>query len=149
MKTPTKFVKELTEAQRQELNAVMNTGNRQLRTRAHTILLSSRKFSIDEIANIYEVDRDTVSLWLDRWEKTGLDGLKDQAGRGRPPNSQRKRTGTGDQDCRARPAIDQKRTAKDRRKNQEENQCLYTQTVAQEKRQSLETHSPQLTRQTR
>ena len=84
MKTPTKFVKELTEAQRQELNAVMNTGNRQLRTRAHTILLSSRKFSIDEIANIYEVDRDTVSLWLDRWEKTGLDGLKDQAGRGRP-----------------------------------------------------------------
>lgn len=49
------------------------------------MLLSARGYSVDHIADIYEVDRDTVSHWLDRWADEGTAGLHDQAGRGRPP----------------------------------------------------------------
>ena len=85
MKTPTKFVSKLSETQREELCQAMKTGNEQTRRRAHAILLSARRYSVDQIADIYEVDRDTVSDWLDRWEDEGVEGLQDQEGRGRKP----------------------------------------------------------------
>lgn len=85
MKTPTKFVNPLSEKQRQDLYQLMKTGNEPVRRRAHAILLSARGYQVDQIADIYEVDRDTVSRWLDDWEDQGRDGLHDQPGRGRPP----------------------------------------------------------------
>src|SRR5215210_639080 len=85
MKTPTKFANELSKKQRQELSQLMKTSNEQVRQRAHAILLSARGYSVDQIADIYEVDRDTVSIWLDNWEEQGGAGLQDQAGRGRKP----------------------------------------------------------------
>ena len=85
MKTPTNFVNELSEEQREELHQLMKTGNEQVRRRAHAVLLSSRGYSVDQIAHIYEVDRDTVSNWLDRWKDGGTGGLNDQEGRGRKP----------------------------------------------------------------
>ena len=62
MKTPTKFVNQLSEKQRVELYQLMKTANEQVRRRTHAILLSARGYSIDQIADIYEVDRDTVSI---------------------------------------------------------------------------------------
>src|SRR5581483_7007700 len=85
MKTPTKFVTELSEEQREELRELMKTANEQVRRRAHAVLLNSRGYSVDRIADIYEVDRDTVTRWLDRWEDEGAAGLHDQEGRGRKP----------------------------------------------------------------
>src|SRR5215813_851855 len=85
MRTPTNFVNELSEEQREELRQLMKTGNEHVRRRAHAVLLSSRGYSIDQIAHIYEVDRDTVSNWLDRWKDGGTGGLNDQEGRGRKP----------------------------------------------------------------
>lgn len=85
MKTPTRFVNKLSAEQREELRQLMKTGNEQVRKRAHAVLLSDREYSIDQIADIYEVDRDTVSTWLDRWEDEGASGLHDQEGRGRKP----------------------------------------------------------------
>src|SRR5437870_8651745 len=85
MKTPTKFITELTAEQQAELQALMKTSPEQVRCRAHAILLSARHYSIDQIADIYEVDRDTVSLWLRAWEQDGSAGLSDQPGRGRKP----------------------------------------------------------------
>ncbi len=72
MKTPTKFVSDLSETQREELRQVMKTGNEQTRRRAHAVLLNARRNSVDQIAVIYEVDRDTLSNWLDRWEDEGI-----------------------------------------------------------------------------
>lgn len=63
----------------------MKTANEQVRRRAHAILLNSRRYSIDQIADIYEVDRDTVSRWIEAWENNGSGGLQDQPGRGRHP----------------------------------------------------------------
>jgi len=85
MKTPTRFVNELSEEQREELRELMKTANEQVRRRAHAVLLNSRGYSVDRIADIYEVDRDTVSHWLEHWEDDGTTGLHDQAGRGRKP----------------------------------------------------------------
>src|SRR5215813_5352401 len=86
MKTPTKFVKPLTSKQRDQLNEIMKSSAPQRkRMRAHAILLNERRYSIDQIADIYQVDRDRVSLWLDWWEEFKFDGLDDDPRGGRPP----------------------------------------------------------------
>ncbi|MFN7931009.1 MAG: helix-turn-helix domain-containing protein, partial [Blastocatellia bacterium] len=71
MKTPTKYVASLTVEQQAELQALMKNSPEHIRCRAQAILLSARRYSIDQIAHIYEVDRDTVSLWLRAWEQDG------------------------------------------------------------------------------
>ena len=65
-------------------NLVKNSNNYRLRCRAHAILLNDKKYSIDALADIFEVHRDTISRWLDSWEKKGVDGLKDAPKPGRP-----------------------------------------------------------------
>lgn len=86
MKTPTKFVKPLTPEQRDQLQEIMKSQTPQRkRMRAHAILLSERRYSIDQIADIYQVDRDRVSQWLDWWEDYKFDGLDDDPRSGRPP----------------------------------------------------------------
>ena len=52
--------------------------------RAHAVLLSARGYSLDQIADIYQQDRDRVSLWLDWWDEHGYDGLADDPKSGRP-----------------------------------------------------------------
>ena len=85
MKTPTRFIPSLTTEERQELDQLMKTHGEHIRRRAHAVILSARGFSIDQIAHIYEVDRDTVSLWLSYWEQDHTTGLLDEKGRGRKP----------------------------------------------------------------
>jgi transposase len=52
--------------------------------RAHAVLLSARGYSLDQIADIYQQDRDRVSLWLDWWNECEYDGLADDPKSGRP-----------------------------------------------------------------
>ncbi len=86
MRTPTKFVEELTKEQKSSLQRVMKSNAPQrARMRAHAVLLSARRFSIDQIAAVYEVDRDRVIQWLEWWREFEFDGLADDARRGRPP----------------------------------------------------------------
>src|SRR5499426_4448847 len=86
MKTPTKFVKPLTPEQREPLGAIMRSAAPQrTRMRAHAVLLSERRYSLEQIADIYQVDRDRVSQWLEWWEAEHLDGLDDGPRSGRPP----------------------------------------------------------------
>jgi transposase len=86
MKVPTKFVKTLLPEQRNKLiDNHQNSDNFRLRNRSQAILLSFDKFSIDDIAKICRVDRDTVSRWLDNWNEFGETGLQDSEKSGRPP----------------------------------------------------------------
>ncbi|WP_090731460.1 helix-turn-helix domain-containing protein [Azotobacter beijerinckii] len=55
-----------------------------LRRRAHAIVLSHKRYSINQISDILAVTRETVSLWFDAWEADGLEGLRDKARPGRP-----------------------------------------------------------------
>jgi transposase len=59
--------------------------SRRARMRAHSLLLSHQGIAIPRIAGIYQVDRRSVSCWIDRWHTRGLAGLYDQPGAGRPP----------------------------------------------------------------
>jgi transposase len=86
MKTPTKFVKPLTVEQRSKLEELYKTDGRwRTRQRAQAILLSAQKYSIDQLAALYECDRDRVSQWLDWWEEYQDEGLDDDPRSGRPP----------------------------------------------------------------
>ena len=85
MKVATKFVSSLNNDQKTRLQSLMDTDvSRRIRMRAHSILLSSKGTPIDEIAQIYQVHRDTVSSWVDRWESLGVDGLSDRPRCGGP-----------------------------------------------------------------
>ena len=52
--------------------------------RAHGILLSYKGYSIDEIANILEVHRNSVSSWIHAWERVGISELFDKPRSGAP-----------------------------------------------------------------
>lgn len=80
-----KYVKSLSLADKSALNELMRTSRSfRVRKRAHVILLSSRKYKIDQLANIFDVDRDTISDWIKRWEDSGIAGLTDAQRSGRP-----------------------------------------------------------------
>ena len=55
------------------------------RARAHSLLLHAQGVTINEIAKIYQVDRDTVSTWIKKWAQQGEASLYDQPRSGRPP----------------------------------------------------------------
>ena len=86
MKTPTKFVKPLTTEQREPLRVLMKSAAPQrTRMRAHAVRLSERRYSLEQMADIYQVDRDRVSQWVEWWEAEQGAGLDDEPRSGRPP----------------------------------------------------------------
>lgn len=82
-----KYVSPLTEDQMEKLeNLIKNHSSFKVRRRAHSILLSARGFTINDIVKIYQVDRDSVSSWFDSWERSAFEGLLDKHRSGKPPN---------------------------------------------------------------
>ena len=80
-----KYVKGLSEAERQTLlDASRHAPWPRFRQRAHAVLLSGKGYRLVQLADIFEVDRDTVSGWLEAWERNGLLGLHDRDHPGRP-----------------------------------------------------------------
>jgi len=77
----------VTEEQREEIEKLRKKKDLSKRShrRLEAIVLSSEGYSLDEISEIYQVDRDTVSKWLDRWEQKGIEGVKDLPKQNRPP----------------------------------------------------------------
>jgi len=53
--------------------------------RCRAMLLSHKGYSINDLADIFEVDRDTITNWINRYEFEGISGLKDEPRSGRPP----------------------------------------------------------------
>ncbi len=81
-----RYVHPLTDEHRNLLEQTMkNDASPRARARAHSLLLSVQGLTINEIAKIYHVDRDTVSTWLTKWEQQGEGSLQDQPRSGRPP----------------------------------------------------------------
>ena len=56
-----------------------------MRERAHAVLLSARRYTLDQVAAVLAVDRDAVSRTLDRWERGGVAALEEGHRPGRPP----------------------------------------------------------------
>ena len=79
-----KYISSLTNEELETLEkAYKNDPSARVRMRAHAVLLSARGFSINEMVRIFNVQRDTVSCWLNAWETSGLAGLTDRPGQGR------------------------------------------------------------------
>jgi transposase len=74
----------LTEAQRDELNAISRQAIGRVALRAHMVLLSDRGFTVPQIAAIHACGEDVVRTWLHRYEQHGVDGLEDEPRSGRP-----------------------------------------------------------------
>ena len=73
---PTRFVKGLTAEDQEVLRYLRDEGEtRRIRQRAHAVLLSHSGKTLNELAETFEVNRDTVRDWFDSWERNGVKGL--------------------------------------------------------------------------
>ncbi|MEZ5584943.1 MAG: helix-turn-helix domain-containing protein [Candidatus Competibacteraceae bacterium] len=73
-----KYVKPLTPAERVTLQEAWKYGpTARVRQRAHAVYLSAQGFCIPQLVPIFEVDRDTVSGWIEAWERDRVVGLFD------------------------------------------------------------------------
>ena len=80
-----RYVHPLTEEQRELLEHTMkDDASFRARTRAHSLLLSAQGMTIKDIAKTYQVHRVTVSAWLTKWERQGVQSLHDHPRSGRP-----------------------------------------------------------------
>lgn len=55
------------------------------RQRCHFILLSDQGYELQQIAKLYEVSRQLVARWFDRYEEQGVAGLHAKKGQGQKP----------------------------------------------------------------
>lgn len=75
----------LTERERIDLQSGHKSGKKAtFRQRCHYILLSGQGKSIDEIAEIYQRNRVSITTWFNRYKSSGIEGLHTAKGRGRP-----------------------------------------------------------------
>ena len=81
---------ELTSQEHEHLTLLYKTSqDHRERQRAQALLLSARRYSICELAALFDLDRDTISRWMNRWQAWLADSQKapvlcDQRRSGRP-----------------------------------------------------------------
>ena len=79
------YVPPLTESETNSLQEVIRKHlSASTRIRATAILLSNQRMSLQGIASVSAVCRQTASIWLTNWKEQGLDGLIDKPRSGRP-----------------------------------------------------------------
>lgn len=81
---------ELTTTEQEYLKRIADhSPDRRERSRAHALLLSAKGYYVEQLSDIFFVDRDTVARWLDRWQQSKrgaapMSSLKDGPRSGRP-----------------------------------------------------------------
>jgi len=76
----------LTKEEQTNLEKGRKTGKKaSFRQRCHYILLSHQGMKVHEIAEIYQVSRQSITRWFDRFEEANIDGLHTAKGQGRDP----------------------------------------------------------------
>ena len=78
------YIENLTTAEKELLEREKKHGKSDdYRKRCHAILLSNRRYTIEQIMDFLEVSRGSVSRWFSLWRKSGIEGLKTKPGQGR------------------------------------------------------------------
>ncbi|QHT67315.1 helix-turn-helix domain-containing protein [Rhodocytophaga rosea] len=81
-----RYIKEITDKQKQDLEKIhKDSKSYQERNRCQCILLSNQGYQVQKLASIFQVSQLSIYKWFDRFEKTGVVGLKNQKGKGRKP----------------------------------------------------------------
>lgn len=78
------FVRALQDKERDELKRLARREVGRVSERIRIILLSSRGYTVPQIAAIFECDEATVRSWIERFEAAGVAGLRDRPRGGRP-----------------------------------------------------------------
>jgi len=78
------YVRALTETERRALKRLARREVGRVSERLRMVLLSDRRYSVPQIAAIFECHEATVREWLRRFEAEGVDGLRDRPRAGRP-----------------------------------------------------------------
>ena len=75
-----RYISNISEEEEGELEKLLKSPkiNEREKSRIRAILRSHKGYTIDEIAEITDVDRDTVSKWFNNWEGYGAVGLMDR-----------------------------------------------------------------------
>lgn len=79
------FVRALSEEERRALRKGVRREVGRVSERMRAVLLSARRFSVPDIARIFECDESTVREWIARFESDGVQGLHDLPRSGRRP----------------------------------------------------------------
>jgi len=82
---PSRFIRELTSTERQELAHLCRERPKAVGLRATIIRLSAQRVPILEIMRKLNVSRPTVTAWLHRFEESGVSGLLTRSRPGRRP----------------------------------------------------------------
>ena len=74
-----RFVTRLLPEQVEELRVWLTRKdlNERTKIRLRSILRSHDQYTMEEIAELEGINRDTVSLWITQWETYGIEGLFD------------------------------------------------------------------------
>jgi transposase len=75
----------LGDPERQMLERLRRRAIGRVSQRAHMVLLSARGYSVQQLAEIFDVGEDVVRTWLHRYQQAGPAGLEDCPRPGRPP----------------------------------------------------------------
>jgi transposase len=78
------FVRPLQEQDRRGLKRLVRREVGRVSERIRMVLLSSRGYTVPQIATIFECDEATVRTWVERFEAGGVEGLQDCPRSGRP-----------------------------------------------------------------
>jgi transposase len=78
------YVRRLSEAERKELKRLARREIGMVSERIRMVLLSDRRYSVPQIASIFDCSEATVRQWLERFESEGVQGLRDRPRSGRP-----------------------------------------------------------------
>jgi transposase len=81
------FVRSLEATERQQLQRGARREVGRVAERMRALLLSSRGYSVPQVAEIFECDAATVRTWIQRFEDKGVQGLRDLPRSGRPPRA--------------------------------------------------------------
>lgn len=76
----------MSEEEQRQLEGLWRTGcSHHVRERAHAVLRSAKAYTLDQIADVLEVERAAVARTLDRWERGGVAALEEGHRPGRRP----------------------------------------------------------------
>jgi prepilin-type processing-associated H-X9-DG protein len=79
-----KYVPKISKANHRYIKNISQNGETPtIRTRASALLLSAKRYTINGICDILDVERHSVSRWIKNWESNGRDSLKDKKRTGR------------------------------------------------------------------
>ena len=79
-----RYIKTITDKQREALEKIhKESKSYQERNRCQCILLSKQGYPVGALASIFQVSELSIYKWFNRFEKSGVEGLKNQKGKGR------------------------------------------------------------------